>query len=114
MAFGTKVQFEPIREVAFGSVTGSYTAVGTALIDHARLIRIVNTLNVEVYISINGIDNHIRMAAGSFFIMDFSANKVRDDGMFLSIGTVFYVKQVSGAAGSGSLWIEVLYASGGV
>lgn len=87
--------------------------MGTGLTDHARLIRIVNTMNTEMYISLDGSTNHIRMAAGSFFIMDLSSNKVRDDGLFLAVGSIFYVKQVS-APSSGNLWIEVMYAQGGV
>lgn len=114
MAYGTRAQFEPIREVAAASITASYTAVGTAIVDHARLIRLVNTCDTELYVSINAIDNHIRIAANSFVLYDLSSNKVQDDGLFLSVGTVFYVKRVSGAPTSGSLWIEVLYASGGV
>lgn len=113
MAYGTKVAFEPVREIAFGSIGAAYTAVGTGLTDHARLIRFVNTMNTELYISLNGTTNHIRLAAGSFLIIDLASNKVRDDGLFISIGTIFYVKQVSAPA-SGNLWIEVLYAQGGV
>jgi hypothetical protein len=113
MAYGTRAAFEPVREIAFGSVGASYTAVGTPIVDHARLVRIVNTMNTEMYISLDAVDDHIRMAAGSFFLIDFSANKVRDDGLFLPIGTIFYVKQVTAPA-SGNLWIEVLYAQGGV
>ena len=113
MAYGTRASFEPIREIAFGSVGAAYTAVGTALTDNARLVRLVNTMNTEVYISLDGVTDVIRMAAGSFYLMDLSTNKVRDDGLFLAVGTIFYVKQVI-APGSGNLWIEVLYAQGGV
>ncbi len=115
MAYGTRVAFEPIREVAFGAVGATYGAIGTALVDHARLVRIVSTLNTDVYISVDGVNDNIRMAAGSFFIMDLSSNKVHDDGLFLSVGTIFYVKQSSaGAPGSGGIWVEVIYAQGGV
>lgn len=113
MAYGTRAAFEAVREIANGSITANYQAVGTAITDHARLVRIVNTMNTEMYISLDGTTDHIRLAAGSFFIIDFSANKVRDDGLFLPIGTIFYVKQVTAPA-SGNLWIEVLYAQGGV
>lgn len=114
MAYGTRAAFEAVREVAFGSIGASYAAVGSAITDHARLIRIVNATDAQVYISVDGTTNQIRMAANSFFIMDFSANKVRDDGLFLPVGTVFYAKQVSGAPTTGGLWIEVVYAQGGV
>ncbi len=114
MAYGTRAQYEPIREVAAASVGASYSAVGTAITDHARIIRIVSSLDAEAYVSIDGTNNHIRLASNSFVLYDLSSNKVQDDGLFLSVGTVFYAKRVSGAPTSGSLWIEVLYASGGV
>lgn len=114
MAFGTRVKFDAVREAAFGAIGGTYAAVGPALTDHGRLIRLVNGTNAQVYVSIDGIVNHIRMAANSFFILDFSANKIKDDGLFLSVGVTFYLKQVSGAPTSGAFWIEVVSADGGV
>jgi len=114
MAYGTRVAFENVREIAFSSISGSYTAVGSATIDHARLVRIVNQTDAQIYVSLDGINNHIRMAANSFFLMDMTTNKVSDDGFFLHSGTTFYVKQVSAGPSSGALWIEVLYAQGGV
>lgn len=114
MAYGTRAQYEPIREVAAASVGATYSAIGAAINDHARIIRLVNTCDTEVYISIDGTNNHLRLAENSFVLYDLSSNKVQDDGLFLSIGTVFYVKRVSGAPATGSVWVEVLYASGGV
>ncbi len=114
MAYGTRVAYEAVREVAAASVGATYTAIGNPIGDHARIVRIVSTLNADVYISIDGITNHIRVASSSFVLYDFSTNKVQDDGLFLSVGTTFYVKQVSGAAATGSLWIEVIFAQGGV
>lgn len=115
MAYGTRAAFEAVREVAFGSVTGAYTAVGTATTDQTRIVHIVNTLSTDVYISLDGITDHLRIAGGGFVLFDFSSNKVHDDGLFLKEGTVFYVKQTSaGAPASGNLWIEIAYGQGGV
>jgi hypothetical protein len=114
MAYGTRASFETIREVAFGGIGAAYAAVGTALTDHARLVRFVNTTDVEVYISFDAATDQIRLAINSFYILDLAANKVKDDGLFLPLGTVIYQKRVSGAPSSGSLWIEVLYAQGGI
>ncbi|MFP3859214.1 MAG: hypothetical protein ACLFUW_00180 [Bacteroidales bacterium] len=114
MAYGTRATFEPLREVASGSITGSYTALGSAIIDHARIVRIVNATNDQAYLSLDGSTDHIRMAANSFYLLDFSTNKVRDDGLFLPVGTTFYVKHTGSAPTSGNLWIEICYAAGGV
>ncbi len=114
MAYGTKATFDAVREIAFGGISGAYAAVGTALTDHARMVRFVNQTDVQVYISLDASTDHIRMAANSFFILDFSANKVRDDGLFVPVGTIFSTKQVSGAASSGAVWIEVIAGTGGV
>lgn len=113
MAFGTKVQFEELRSLAFGSISGSYAAVGSATTDHARLVCFTNATNADLYISLDGITNHLIVPANGFKLLDLTANKVRDDGLFISKETIFYTKQVS-APSSGSLWIEVMYASGGI
>ena len=114
MAYGTRATFDAVREIAFGSISGTFAPIGTALTDHARLVRFVNSTNAEVYISLDGITDQIRMAINSFFILDFSANKVRDDGLFVPIGTVFFTREVSASAASGAVWIEVVSAAGGV
>ncbi len=114
MAYGTRATFDAIRELAFGGISANYAAIGVALTDHARLVRFVNTTDVEIYISLDNSTDQIRMAANSFFILDFSSNKVRDDGLFVPVGTIFYTKQVSGAPTSGSVWVEAIAASGGI
>lgn len=114
MAFGTRVNFEPIREQAFGSIGASYAAIGTATVDHARLVSISNSTDADVYISLDGTTNMLRVASNSFKLFDLTTNKVSDDGFFIAEGTIFYVKRVSGAPTSGTVWIEVMYALGGV
>lgn len=114
MAYGTRAAFEPIREAAFGDVGAAYAALGGPFTDHARIVRIVNSTDVQVYISTDGVNDHLRMAANSFFVIDLSSNKVRDDGLFIAIGTQIYQRRVSGAPGSGAVWLEVLFAQGGV
>lgn len=114
MAYGTRVRFEELREAAFGAIAAGYTAVGGATSDHTRLFSIFNSTDTDVYISLNGVTNHIRVASGSGQIFDLTTNKVRDDGLFVDEGTIFYVKRAAGAPSKGLVWIEVLYADGGV
>ncbi len=114
MAYGRRVLFDVVREVAFGGIGAAYAALGTPLTDNARQIKIVNTTDAEVYISFDGINDHLRFPTGSFDIWDFTTNKVRDDGFFLPTGTVIYQRRVAGAPTSGALWISVVYGAGGV
>lgn len=114
MAFGTKAQIDAVRELAFGSISGSYATLGTPITEHARVVIFTNTTNADIYISLNGTTNNLRLAANGFKLIDFSTNKIRDDGLFISSGTQFYAKQVSGAPTQGAVWVEVIYAIGGV
>lgn len=114
MAYGTKLQFEPVREVAAASITASFAAVGTATIDHTRIVSFVNGTNADVYVSLDGTNNHLRIASNSFKLFDLTTNKVSDDGLFIAQGTIFQIKLVGAAATTGTFWIEVAYASGGV
>lgn len=114
MAYGTRVQFEAVKEIAFGSIGATYSAIGTATTDHTRLVCITNTTDTDVYISLDAITNHLRIATNSFKLLDLTTNKVQDDGLFIDVGTIFYIKRTSGAPASGTVWVEVLYAGGGV
>lgn len=114
MAYGRRVNFEAVREVAFGGIGAAYAALGTALTDHARIISISNSTDAEVYISFDGVNDHIRMAANSFQLFDLTANKVRDDGYFIANGTIIYQRRVAGAPTSGAVWVEIVIATGGV
>jgi hypothetical protein len=114
MAFGTRAQFDAVRQLAFGSISGTYAAVGTALTDHARIVILSNSTDADMYASVDGVTNNFRIAPNSFRLIDFSTNKIRDDGLFVSVGTQFYVKQVSAAPTRGAFWIEVVFAAGGV
>lgn len=113
MAYGTRIAFDAVRELAFGSVGASYVAVGTPMTDHVRLIVFNNSLDQEVYVSFDGVTNHLRMSNNSFKLLDLSANKIRNDGLFLAVGTQIYVKEVSASVASGNFWVEVMYGEGG-
>lgn len=114
MAFGTRARFEAIKEAGFANILAAYSAVGTATTDHTRLITLHNTTDVEVYVSLDGSTNHLRMPSGEARVLDLTTNRVKDDGLFIAEGTTFWVKRVAGAPGSGSFWVEVMYADGGV
>jgi len=113
MAFGRRATFDTVREVAFGGVGAAYAALGTATTDYTRIFSVFNSTDADIDISLDGVNDHLRIAAGTGQIYDFTANKVREDGLFLPRGTVFYQKRTAGAPTSGALWVQVTYATGG-
>lgn len=113
MAFGTRVVFDTIRELAFGDFAAVYVALGPPTSDHVRLITINNSTNEEIYVTFNGVDHNLRVAPNGFKLLDLSANKVRDDGLFLAAGIQISVRYVTTLGTSGSVWSEVMYAEGG-
>lgn len=113
MAYGTRVMWDAVRELAFGGISGSYAALGTPLGDHIRILTISNSTDQEVYISFDGSTDHLRMPKNSFKLYDIASNKIRDDGMFLASGVQMYVKEVLAAVTEGAVWIEVAFGEGG-
>lgn len=101
------------RTVAFGAITGSFTAVGAAISHNWRMFRIVNNTNGDLIISFDAVNNNFFLPANSFILYDLTANTDTDGStaLVLALNTQFYVKY-SSAPSSGSLYIEGIYAQG--
>lgn len=108
------VRADALRSKAFGSITGSYTTLGTALTHLWRMFKVTNSTNGDLLISFDGTTDNLFIPANSFTLYDLSTNAppiAEVDNLVLGIGTQFYVKQ-SSAPSSGSLYLEGLYARG--
>jgi hypothetical protein len=114
MAYGRVAKFDPIRELAAGAIGAGYLPVGTLTLDYPRIIWLKNSTNADIYFSTDGVRDMKRIIAGSLEVIDITTNKVRDDGLFLSKGTVFYVRRAAAAPTTGFFVVEVLYAGGGI
>jgi hypothetical protein len=113
MAYGTRVKFDEVREIAFGDISGAYATVGTPIGDHVRILGFNNGMDEDLYISFDGQTDNLRIASNSFKLYDLSTNRIRDDGLFLAVGTQIYVKEVSSSPTQGDFWVEVMYGEGG-
>lgn len=107
-----RAQLEALRSLAFGGISGTYAAVGTAFANPVRLICITNNTEGDMLFSRDASTDELFIPAGSFKLFDISTNHraVNQDDLVFEIGTQFYVKQDT-APVSGSVYIEVLYAS---
>src|SRR5687767_12336780 len=108
-----KVYFDTLRSLAFGGISGSYAAVGSALTVNPRIMCITNKTQGDMIFSTDNTnaDGQIIVPAGSFKLYDLTANLVpeKDDSFVIAVGTQFYVKQVA-APVSGAVYIEFVYA----
>ena len=113
MAFGTRVQFNPIGTAAHGAISGTYSTFGAKLPGHARIICITNSTNADILVSADGVTDQLIVVANSFKLFDFSTNRIQNDGLFVPEGTQFYVRS-AGSPTTGNAYIEVITAAGGV
>jgi len=110
MSFTTRARFDAIRSVAFGSITGSYVALGSPLTYPARIICFTNTTDEDVLLSTDGSTDQILVPAGSFKLFDITTNHrpFNQDDFCVSANTQFYVKYAA-APSKGAVYIEVIY-----
>jgi hypothetical protein len=106
------VRFEPLRSLAFGSISGTYTAIGTPFVHASRVIVIDNTTDADLLISFDGIHDQVLSIAHSGKILDFCSNRTEPVGILeVPVNTTVYVKQAVGAPTLGTVYITVMYAS---
>src|SRR5271170_4158851 len=84
---------DPLRSVAFGSITASYTALGSSFAHPMRLFRIINNTNGDMLFSFDTVNDNIFVPAGSFVLYDLTTNREESITYFVfAIGTQLYIK----------------------
>lgn len=100
---------ETLRTLAFGSISGTYAGIGTALLHPARLIYIVNQTDVLLTFSFDGVNDHFVIPANSYILIDITSNMTLTGGAFaLAQGTRIYVK---GSPTMGAVYLSVFYGA---
>lgn len=105
-----RARFDALRSIAFGSISGTYAAIGTEIEVNARILCITNGTNAPVIISDDGVTDKLIVlpTSGKLFDLTSDLNVGKDDSFVLGAQTTLYVKQVS-APSSGSVYVEVVY-----
>lgn len=101
--------FDSVRTLAAGSLSGSYTAVGSPIANRARGICFTNTTDGAVYFTNDTAKDKIVVPAGSFKLWDCQANMNTglDKGFSLKKNEQWYCKEIDGSS-TGSVYIENL------
>ena len=109
--FTNRAILDVLRTLAFGSISGTYTAVGSPQAYQARIICFTNTTDADMIFSMDGTTDQLIVPAGGFKLFDITTNHrpVNQDDFCFSNGTQWYVKQASSPS-KGSVYIEIVYA----
>lgn len=100
---------EVLRTLAFGSISGTYAAIGTGLSNPSRILYIVNTTDVLLTFSFDGVNDHFVIPASSYMLIDITSNTSIQGG-FINVaqGQKIYVK---GAPTLGSVYLSTFFGS---
>ena len=106
---------EPLRSLAYTSFGGSsYVGVGSPLQNPCHSYKWNNNTDVDLFLSWDGIYDHEFMPAKSGFVYDIASNKSEPAGtLHIAQFTRFYVREVSAAATTGSVYITIYYGFNG-
>lgn len=106
-----KCRWEAVRAAAYSAVGASYAALGDPLAHPTSILRITSTIDSDVYLSFDGVTDHIYVANLESMVYDLSSNK---SGIKLVIpkGTQIFQKRGPGGAGStGSIFVMSTYGT---
>lgn len=110
MSLAVRANYDTLRSLAFGGISGTYAALGTAFTRPVRVFKIVNNTDGDMFISTDGATDMDFIPANSFCLYDLSSNREISAGLFeFPTGTQFYVKQ-STAPTKNAVYLVVLKA----
>ena len=97
--------YEAAQTRAWGDILDAYSAIGSCT-HPTRIIKLNNFTDAHLWISFDGIENHIALPAGGHSVDDDAAN-----GFSLPANTTFYVKRFAAgvAPTSGSIVMSIGY-----
>lgn len=107
-----KLQFDPVRSIAFGAIGGGYTGIGTALSNPASQIFVQNMTDAILMFSFDGVNDHFPLFANGYFLNDIGSNRSVAQAFFLGAGERLYVRTI-GNPTTGSVYFTVAYGYNG-
>jgi hypothetical protein len=110
MAFFVDLRADPLRSLAFGSISSSYAAIGTPFGHPVRMMIVQNFTNVQLTYSFDGINDHFVLPTFGQVIFDVTTNEFQQSGFVISVNTNMMVKGTG--ATSGNVYVSVFYARG--
>ena len=107
-ALSESMNFEPMRELPYSSITTSYVLVGNPADPAVRIAIVTNFTNVNLNFSVDGIDDHFALGPSSTMTLDLVANKTQK-GFYMGVRKAIYVKYRDIAPSSGFVMFSTIY-----
>lgn len=104
---------EPLRSAAFGSITGTLTALGNPYANPVRIYFFTNYTDSIIYVSWNGTTNHFAIIPGNSITIDVCANQSNPDGLYIATGDSTYIAYAGSAPTTGSVYLSIVYGTSG-
>ena len=112
MSSALRLMAEPVRAIGFAAIGAVYSSLGNPVTKPIRLLVIQNTCNAAVMLSLDGIHDHLPIVTNGYLILDIASNRtLPSGGFYLAEGSQVYIKQLGGAANSGSVYLSVFYGA---
>ena len=110
MAYPKRLTYDTIRALGFAAISGTFAAIGGALAQPPRLIKIINDTDRDLEVSIDGTLVHDYVPVNAFTLYDLTANAVRDEGAFFREGITFFIRRLAAATNptAGNAYIVVI------
>ena len=102
---------EPLRTLAYGSITGGYVAIGGAMLHPIQILEVTNNTDVILTFSYDGINPHFVLLAGTARVLDITSDSLvgtGGDGLYLATGSTIYVT-LNGTPSTGSVYVSASY-----
>lgn len=108
-----RVGAETLRFIEFDDITEDYNDIGVGLANPARQIILSNLTDATLFISLNGLDDHLILTAGAIFTNDNNANRTGSGKANLfAQGQIFWVRCDNGAEPTmGSVYLSSFYGA---
>jgi len=100
---------EVLRTLAFGGISGTYAGIGSALLNPARILYLVNATDVLLTFSFDGINDHFVIPSQSYLLFDVTSNMTLTGGaLSIAQGQRIYGK---GAPTFGTVYLALASVS---
>ncbi len=112
MSFGQSLRVSAIevQAVAYTDITSSFVAMGDGMDKPIRILKVNNTTDSDIYISFDGVTAHDVVVASTAMVIDITANKSTDPGIFIAEGTIVYIEYVDTVPTYGTVYLSAYYS----